>query len=328
MCGPRAVDTVSAFRFPEAIAMSESASPLAALSDHLAALAATTARCTVAIDTGPRHAGASGVLWRPGLVVTTAHAFRRLPDQIALRAEGGAELCATAAGADPSTDLAVFRIAEGSPQPAPAAIGDAAGVRTGHVVLAVGRSSSGHAMASYGMVLSAGGPWQSWLGGSLDHAIRLDGGLHEGMPGGPVVDAHGMVIGIGSMALSRSQAMVVPAATVSRVVDALLANGHVARAYLGIAAQPVALAGEAGGDEATGLLITSLAKGGPAEAGGIIVGDILREADGCRAGSLRELRQALASRVGESVKLSVLRGGQPAELSITVGQWPQRASRC
>jgi serine protease Do len=307
--------------------MSESTSPLAALSDHLAALAAAAARSTVAIDTGPRHAGASGVVWRPGLVVTTAHAFRRLPDRIELRAEGGAELSATAVGADPSTDLAVFRIAEGSPEPV--AIGDAAGVRSGHIVLAVGRSSSGQVMASYGMVLSAGGPWQSWLGGSLDHAIRLDGGLHEGMPGGPVVDAHGAVIGIGSTALSRSQAMVVPSATVSRVVDALLASGHVARAYLGIAAQPVALAGETEGDDGTtGLLITSLAKGGPAEAGGIIVGDILREADGHRAGSLRELRQALATRVGESVKLAVLRGGQPAEVAITVGQWPERASRC
>jgi serine protease Do len=306
--------------------MSESTSALAALSDHLAALAATTARSTVAIDTGPRHAGASGVVWRPGLVVTTAHAFRRLPDRIDLRAEGGAELSATAVGADPSTDLAVFRIAEGSPEPA--AIGDAAGVRSGHIVLAVGRSPSGQVMASYGMVLSAGGPWQSWLGGSLDRAIRLDGGLHEGMPGGPVVDANGAVIGIGSTALSRSQAMVVPSATVSRVVDALLASGHVARAYLGIAAQPVALAGETEGDDATGLLITSLAKGGPAEVGGIIVGDILREADGQRAGSLRELRKALATRVGESVKLSVLRGGQPAEVAITVGQWPERASRC
>jgi serine protease Do len=91
----------------------------------------------------------------------------------------------------------------------------------------------------------------------------------------------------------------------------------------------VALAGETEGDDgATGLLITSLAKGGPAEAGGIIVGDILREADGHRAGSLRDLRQALATRVGESVKLAVLRGGQPAEVAITVGQWPERASRC
>lgn len=307
--------------------MSEFASPLAALSGQLAALAATAGRATLAVDTGRRHAGASGVVWRPGLVVTTAHAFRRLPDRIDLRTEGGAGLSATAVGADPSTDLAVFRIAEGAPEPA--AIGDAAGVRTGHLVLAVGRSPGGSVMASYGMVLSAGGPWQSWLGGSLDRSIRLDGGLHEGMPGGAVVDAQGMVIGIGSTALSRSQAMVVPSATVSRVIDALLASGHVARAYLGIAAQAVALAGEPEGDEATaGLLITSLAKGGPAEAGGIIVGDILREADGHRAGSLRELRQALADRVGESVKFSVLRGGQAAEVVITVGQWPERAARC
>lgn len=307
--------------------MSDSASPLAAFSDQLAMLAAATARATVAIDTGPRHPGASGVVWRPGLVVTTAHAFRRLPDRVGLRGEGGGEWLASAVGADPSTDIAVFRVADASAEPA--AIGDAVGVQAGHVLLAVGRSPGGEVMASYGMVLSAGGPWQSWLGGSLDRAIRLDGGLHEGMPGGPVVDTHGAVIGIGSTALSRSQAMVVPSATVSRVVDALLASGHVARAYLGIAAQPVLLADQSAGDGgATGLLITSLAKGGPAEAGGIIVGDILREADGQRAGSLRELRQALASRVGESVRLSVLRGGQPAEVAITVGQWPQRTSRC
>ena len=152
----------------------------------------------------------------------------------------------------------------------------------------------------------------------LDRLIRLDGGLHEGLSGAPVADAGGLVIGIATSALSRSYGMVVPASTVNRVVDALLTKGHVSRAFLGIGAQPVDVPGE----EQGGLLITGLVPGGPAQAAGMLVGDILVRVDGQPASSLQALRQALADKVGEAVKATVHRGGVPTELTLTVAQWP------
>ncbi len=117
--------------------------------------------------------------------------------------------------------------------------------RPGHVAIAVGRSGEGDTIASAGLVNRAGGPWQTWLGGPIDRLIRLDGGIYDGLSGAPVADASGAVIGTATSALSRSYGIVVPAATVSRVVDALLAHGRVGRAWLGIGAQTVPVPGAA-----------------------------------------------------------------------------------
>ena len=197
-------------------------------------------------------------------------------------------------------------------------------MRAGQFVIAVGRSDDGDALASAGLVNRVGGPWQTWLGGSVDRLIRLDGGIYDGLSGAPVADAAGAVIGIATAALSRSYGIVVPAATVSRVVDALLAHGRVARPWLGIGAQPVALpvSAPAPGGEQSGLLVTSLAADGPAERAGLLIGDIIVRAAGGAAANLRELRQALAAHIGQSVALAVLRGGAPLQLQTSVGERP------
>lgn len=303
------------------------AASLAALSDALAAVVERVGRSTVAIRGRGRGAVASGVLWREGLVVTAAHVFRRTPAAVTLTLPDGGSASAALVGIDSSTDLALFRL-EGSNLPS-ADITDAAGVRTGHLAIAVGRSQQGDLTSSFGMVNRTGGAWQTWLGGHVDRLIRLDGGLHDGLSGGPVANASGAVYGIATAALSRSYGIVVPSATVSRVVDALLAKGYVPRAFLGIGAQPVPLPGAA--DDVApqqGLLITSLAPGGPAAQAGILLGDIVVDVAGQRAASLHGLRDSLAGRIGESVQVSLLRGGAPAQVSVTVGTWPTEARNC
>ncbi|HEY4958652.1 MAG TPA: PDZ domain-containing protein, partial [Caldimonas sp.] len=98
----------------------------------------------------------------------------------------------------------------------------------------------------------------------------------------------------------------------------------------GIGAQTVPLpdaAAPAGDVDKSGLLVTSLASGGPAERAGLLIGDIIvRAADGAAA-NLLALRQALAAHVGKSVTLAVLRGGAPLDLQAEVGEWPG-ARRC
>ncbi|MEP7138082.1 MAG: S1C family serine protease [Caldimonas sp.] len=302
--------------------------PLRAQSDRLAAIVESVGASTVAV-LGRRDAVATGVVWRRGLVVTAAHVFRRTPAAVAVVAEGGRELPATLVGIDSPTDLALFRLADESAA-VPIALGGPAPVKAGHFVVVVGRGAEGDTIASAGIVNRVGGPWQTWLGGPVDRLIRLDGGVYEGLSGAPVADASGEVIGTATSALSRSYGVVVPAATVSRVVEALLAHGRVARAWLGIGAQAVPLhdaAGQADPSSRSGLLITSLASDGPAERAGLRIGDIVVRAAESAAASLRDLRAALSAHVGRSVTLDVLRGGQPLELKTEVGEWPHER-RC
>ena len=301
------------------------AAPLHPLRDHSDAIARIVddVGASVVAVLGRRGAIASGSVWRTGLVVTSAHVFRRTPAAVTLVGAGGGSLAATLVGIDSSTDLALFRLAdEGALVPLPSA--EHSPVRAGHFAIAIGRSGEGDSIASAGLVNRVGGAWQTWLGGSVDRLIRLDGGVYDGLSGAPVADAAGAVIGIATAALSRSYGIVVPASTVSRVVDALLAHGRVARPWLGIGAQTVPLpeaAGAAAGEK-SGLLVTSLAAGGPAEQAGLLIGDIIVRAAEGAAANLRQLRDALAAHVGKRVALAVLRGGAPLGLQVSVGEWP------
>jgi len=297
---------------------------LRAHSDRMAAIVDAIGASTVAV-LGRRGTVASGVVWKSGLVVTAAHVFRRTPAAATLVAAGGRSLAATLVGIDSATDLAVFRLAEADAL-APLVAGDAAALRAGHTVIVVGRSGEGDAIASAGIVNRIGGAWQTWLGGSIDRLIRLDGGVYDGLSGAPVADASGAFVGVATAALSRSYGIVVPPSTVTRVVDALVAQGRVARPWLGIGAQSVPVQG-AGTAEQGGLLVTALVAGGPAERAGVRIGDIIVRAAESAAANLRELRQALAAHVGGIVTLGILRGGAPLDLSAEVGEWPEHRCR-
>ena len=301
---------------------------LAAHSDALAALVDRVGASTFAVR-GRRGTLATAVVWQPGLVVTAAHVFRRAPAAITLVGADGKSVEAALVGIDSSTDLALFRLAvsDAAAFP-PVAAGDAAGVRAGSFVVAVGRSGEGDAIASAGIVNRAAGAWQTWLGGSVDRLIRLDGGVYDGLSGAPVADARGAVIGVATAALSRSYGVVVPTATVARVVAALLANGHVARPWLGIGAQPVPVGAADAAAATTGLLISSLAPGGPAERAGLLIGDIVVRAAGEIAADLRALRDALAAHVGKVATLSILRGGVARDIEVQVGEWPTERRFC
>ena len=302
---------------------------LRAHSDRIAAIVDDIGAATVAV-LGRRHTLGSGVVWRTGLVVTAAHIFRRTPAAATLVAAGGKSLAATLVGIDSATDLALFRLADAGAI-TPLGAGDAASLRAGHTAIVVGRSGEGEPIASAGIVNRVGGAWQTWLGGSIDRLVRLDGGVYEGLSGAPVADASGTLVGVATAALSRSYGIVIPASTVTRVVDALLANGRVARPWLGIGAQAVPLA-DAGvasaGTAESGLLVTSLAAGGPAERAGVRIGDVIVRAAESAAANLRELRQALAAHVGASVTLAVVRGGAPLDLRAEVGEWPGERRSC
>jgi S1-C subfamily serine protease len=160
-------------------------------------------------------------------------------------------------------------------------------------------------------------------GGRIDSLIRLDTRLGSD-EGGPVLSASGGLVGM-STAGPRRRTLVIPAATLARVIDPLLAQGSVPRGWLGVALQPVmvpdSLRAAAGRD--SGLMVVGLASSGPAEAAGMLPGDIVLELDGSPVSRPRGLAHLLGGeRIGQAVALRVLRAGAVQTVTVTVGTRP------
>ena len=158
-------------------------------------------------------------------------------EDIKITLPGGRPVEASLAGRDPSTDVAVLRFQPDGLPAAPSA--DAAPLRPGHVVLAIG-NHEGAAVASLGIVAIVGGPWHSLRGGTIDSLILMDLALSPTAEGGAVIDVQGRIVGMAVLG-PRRRALAIPTSTIDRVVDQLLAKGHVFRGYLGAGLQPVRL---------------------------------------------------------------------------------------
>ena len=301
--------------------MTQSINPLIAFSNQTAELVEHAAGRVVAVDAGGRSA-VSGIHWRSGIVVTADEALsdEALGErgEIKLTLPGGREAAAALVGRDPTTDVAVLRFQAGGLPVAETA--DAASLRPGHVVLAVG-IHQGAPLASLGVVAFAGGPWQSLRGGAIDKLIRLDLGLSLAAEGGALIDVEGRVVGMPVFG-PRRRVLAIPTATINRVVDQLLAKGHVFRGYLGAGLQPVRLAKHPDARaEGRGVLVVSLDPEGPASRAGLMVGDILTAWNAQKIGRVREVIGLLGpDSVGQTVELSLQRGGAPLALKIVIGE--------
>jgi len=297
--------------------MTEFPNPLIAFSDHAAALVERGAGSVVSVHGGGRRAS-SGIHWRPGIIVTAEEALER-DDDIKLTLAGGRVVEASLAGRDPTTDVAVLRF---QPDGAAAAqTAHTASLRAGHVVLAIG-NDQGAPIASLGIVAIAGGAWHSRRGGAIDSFIRLDMGLSQAAQGGALIDTQGRVVGMAVLG-PRRRVLAIPTSTIDRVVDQLLAKGHVFRGYLGAGLQPVRLAGAADGPSGSGrgILVVSLDPDGPAARAGLMVGDIVTGWNAKPVDRVREVMRFLSpDSVGQTVDLGLLRGGASAALKVVIGE--------
>jgi S1-C subfamily serine protease len=211
------------------------ANELAALSNEIAAAVEVAGRNVVAVHARPRFSS-SGVFWRPGVIVTAEHTIRR-EEEITVTLPDGATVPAVLAGTDPGTDLAVLKIEATTHAPVRTTTAPAPGT----LALSTGRSEDSGVNAALGIISACSGEWRTWRGGRLDHYIRLDLTLYPGSDGGAVVSTAGETIGIATSAPSRIAGLAIPAVTVDRVVDQILARGRVTRGYLGVGLQPVEL---------------------------------------------------------------------------------------
>jgi S1-C subfamily serine protease len=278
-------------------------------------------RSVVAVN-ARRHLSSSGVYWRDGIIVTAAHTIRRTED-ISVTLSSGQIVAASFAGADPSTDLAVLEI--DSDELAIPRFGDTAQLLVGNLVLAVGRGAQRGLNATLGIIGVLNGAWRTWRGGLIDQFIGLDLTLYPGVAGGPLVDAHARVLGINTSALSRNIALAIPVSTVNRVVERLLEKGQMNRGYLGLGMQPVPLPEELKTalklSANSGLLVVTVDPEGPGGNAGVLFGDVIVALEGTAVSSVRDLQAFLdPESVGKIITVSLIRGGQPAKVNVTIGE--------
>ena len=305
---------------------SSAASTLAAFSDELANLVSTAARSVVTLAARPRQS-ATGILWREGnetIVLTADHVVER-DDDITVTLPDGRQTKGQLIGRDAGTDLAAIRLSDTSLGEAsvPAELGG--NVQVGNLVVAIGRPGSDGPRVSFGAVSALDGPRRSWQGGEIEGVIYADVTLYPGFSGGPLVDLAGRVVGLNSSHLTRHSSSAVPVATLRRVASTLVAHGKVARGYLGVGTQqaqlPKSLVEKVGLTQETALLVLNVEPGSPAEQGGLLLGDLIITLDSQAVTDADSLRAQLGGdKVGQALAIRILRGGEPQDISITIGE--------
>jgi S1-C subfamily serine protease len=286
-------------------------------STSLADRIALAAPVVVGIHTGKRPA--SGILWRPDVVVASEQVLPEGTSAFQV-VRGGRTVGAKLAGRDPGTNVAVLKLETALDGTLPAT---ADSVRVGNLALVVGADATGGATGRLAMVHALGDAWHSMAGGRIDALIRLDTRLGAD-EGGPVLSLAGGLIGM-STSGPRRRTIVIPTATLARVIDPLLTEGRIARAWLGIGLQPVLIPDsfrQSTGRE-TGLMVVGLAGGGPAETAGILPGDIVLDIDGTAVSRPRALSALLGpERIGQIAALRVLRAGAVQAVGVTIAARP------
>jgi serine protease DegQ len=292
---------------------------LSALSNGMADAVASVATAVVRVNGRRRRAG-SGVVIAQNTVLTASHVLEREED-LSVETADGRTLSARFAGRDHSSDLAVLKVEGLDVEPATPVEGDA---RVGQISLAVGSPSRGEGpRATLGVVSAVGGPVRSRRGPRLERYIQADATPYPGFSGGPLIDARGNVLGILVSGWGRGAAFAIPADIAWRTAGTLSEQGSIKRGYLGILSQPVRLPDgqNLGLTQRGGLLVVGVEDGSPADRGGLIVGDILATLDGQPIEDTDDLLLLLAGdRVGRPVPVKLVRGGEFAEVEITVGE--------
>jgi S1-C subfamily serine protease len=298
--------------------MTDQADLLTELSNALAARAELAKNAVVAIRLAhERHI--TGMVWRDGIVVVSEQSLPR-KDDFELVATDGSVLTAKVAGRDPSTNIAILRPEEPIASPSISA-GEA---HAGAVALAIGADGIGGASPRLGVINIAGAEWHSSRGGLIDRRIVLDLRLARREEGGPVFDATGAYLGMSTFG-PRRQVIAIPTATVERIVPLLLKDGRIARGWLGVALQPVAVpdALRETAEQSSGLMVMSVVEGGPAAEAGILAGDIILSVDGTPANRFRKFaRHFGADSIGRKADLRIIRGGKVITVETTIAERP------
>jgi serine protease Do len=271
----------------------------------------------------PQQGAGSGVIVSAdGYILTNNHVVQNAAE-IEVRLADRREVSAVVVGTDPDTDLAVIKI---DLEDLPAlTFADSDHVEVGDTVLAVGNPFGLGQTVTSGIVSGLG---RATMGLGYEDFIQTDAAINPGNSGGALVDTEGRLVGINTAILSRSGGFMgigfaIPANLAHNIMQQLATHGEVVRGFLGFTGEDLTreLAPSFDLDpEQRGTLVLDVSEDTPAEAAGLLPGDIITHLDGDPIENFRQLRFAIADvRPGTEIMLSILRDGEEMEIEATVG---------
>jgi S1-C subfamily serine protease len=320
---------------PDAEALDAYSRTVAAVADRLTPSVANLQIARLGRRGAIRSGGGSGVvISADGFMITSAHVVEgaergaRARDSARASFSDGRELPFEVVGADPLSDLAVLRAHDGDL--AAAKLGDAAELRVGQLVVAIGNPYGFAGSVTAGVVSALGRSLPVGPRGAVrvvDNVIQTDAALNPGNSGGALADGGGRVVGVNTAVAGVGLGLAVPINSATRrIVSQLMSEGRVRRAYLGIAGGPrpipPRLREQVG--RPTGIEVVEVVRDSPAERAGLRAEDLIVEVDGHSVERVDDLQRLMvAEAIGRSVELRILRAGRargltivPAELQI------------
>ncbi len=274
--------------------------------------------------------GSGVIVSEQGYVLTNHHVVDAV-DQIEIALADSRKVPARVVGTDPETDLAVLKI---DLQKLPAiTFARAEQVRVGDFVLAIGNPFGIGQTVTLGIVSGLG---RSHLGiTTFENFIQTDAAINPGNSGGALVDASGNLVGINTAIYSQTGGSMgigyaIPVSTARQVMEQIIQKGSVTRGWIGVGVQDVTREiAESFKLAATGgVLITQVERGGPAEKGGVKLGDVLLTVNGKRVEDSTAMLNSIATlQPGEDARLKVYRNQAENELTVTIGRRPRPQQR-
>jgi S1-C subfamily serine protease len=270
---------------------------------------------------GDGGAGSGVVFTQDGFLVTSAHVVAQAGHATASFIDG-AEYELDVVGADPLSDLAIARARAASLEPIQ--VGDADSLRVGQLVVAIGNPMGFSGSVTSGVVSGLGRSLATADGSGhrrfVEDVIQTDAALNPGNSGGALADWRARLVGVNTAVAGMGLGLAVPInATTQAILSALMRNGRVRRAFLGIAGGTRALppAVTARVRHKAGVEVQEVVAGSPAAAANLRGGDVIVEVDGAavaRAGDLQRLM--VEGRIGARLPLRVVRGDQLVTLTV------------
>lgn len=282
--------------------------------------------------TGPATGTGSGFLITPdGYLVTNSHVASGA-EAVEVTLPDGRTLDARIVGDDPHSDLAVLKV--GAPDVAWCRFGDSSRVRVGQIAVAIGSPYGFQHTVTAGIVSALGRSMRAQTGRLLDNVLQTDAALNPGNSGGPLVATDGSVIGVNTAVILPAQGIcfAIAASTAERVAIALIREGRVRRAWLGIGGQTLVLPRRVvrhfGLDHESGVRVETVEPESPAARAGILSGDVILRLDGASVADIDDLQRRMGGdAIGRELTVSVLRRVNVLDLAVTPVETTDRPVR-
>jgi S1-C subfamily serine protease len=273
----------------------------------------------------PRGAGSAVLVTPDGFLLTSAHVVDEAAGGTASFSDGR-ELGFEVVGCDALSDMAVIRVP--SSDLPPAELGDADSLRVGQLVVAIGNPLGFSGSISAGVVSALGRSFAAQDGRNarvVENVIQTDAALHPGNSGGALADSSGRVVGINTAVvgpwIGQGLGLAVPVNQITRrIIAALMAEGRVRRAFIGIAGGPRPLPPRAARalDRSRGVEVVQVVEGSPAARAGIRQEDIIVEVEGAAVEDGGDLQRLMTGdAIGRPLKLTVFRSGEVLSVEVT-----------